>query len=59
MLRQSRADSAFPGAHEPGKANDGNPREWTARWKYLVQDGVQQGIEFITLDKEYSGGRRS
>ena len=56
MLSQARADGAFAGAHESGETHNWNARERTARWERLIHDAGERGIDFITLDKEYSGG---
>jgi len=59
LAGQTRANGAFAGAHEAGKADDRNARDRAARWKTLIHNGVEYGIDFIALDKEYSGSARS
>jgi len=49
MLGESRADSAFAGAHKPGKADDRNARKRAASCERLVHDGDERGVDFITI----------
>jgi hypothetical protein len=56
MLGETRANGAFAGAHESGEADDRDARERAARCGWLVHDSGERGLDFITIDKGYSGG---